>query len=134
MSSRLTRNLPSVRSPCRPRAYRRHRHHTAAQGMRAPRTEGTDETTTRDAPQPPALSPTLLCVFRTPACQRAPGRTPSVSSPRRDVLVDAEQIGRVVLRLDRGKPVVVVPIGGSDALRALLHHEVDVGAAGGVGV
>src|SRR5579875_3489037 len=53
---------------------------------------------------------------------------------RRDVLVDVEHVLGVVGGLDRGQPLVVVAIAGPDAVFALVHEEVDVGATRGVGV
>src|SRR5579864_1574446 len=50
-----------------------------------------------------------------------------------DVLIDVEQVGRVVHVLDRHQAVVIVPIRRSDALLALIHHHVHVGAAHRVG-
>src|ERR1041385_46628 len=47
-----------------------------------------------------------------------------------DVLVDVEGVGRVVAVLDLGKPVVVAPVRRPDPVLALVHQEVDVGAAG----
>src|SRR5262249_4594192 len=47
-----------------------------------------------------------------------------------DVLVDVEDVLRVVALLDPGEPVVVAAVGGPDPVLALGHHEVDVGAAG----
>ncbi len=46
-----------------------------------------------------------------------------------DVLVDPEGVVRVVGRLHRGQPVVVVAVAGPDALPALVHHHVHVRAA-----
>lgn len=43
-----------------------------------------------------------------------------------DVLVNAEDVRGVVLRLDTREAVVVVTVGGADTLLALVHHEVDV--------
>src|SRR5262245_35045405 len=45
------------------------------------------------------------------------------------ILIHAEQIRRIVLGLDRDQPIIVVTIRGLHAFLALLHHEVDVGAA-----
>src|SRR5262245_49802065 len=47
-----------------------------------------------------------------------------------DVLVDVEDVVRVVAPLYPGEPVVVAAVGGLDPVLALEHHEVDVGAAG----
>ena len=47
-----------------------------------------------------------------------------------DVLVDMEGVVRVVAVLDLGEPVVVAAVGRFDAVLALVHQEVDVGAAG----
>jgi len=49
-------------------------------------------------------------------------------SGRMDVLVDAEQVGRVVLTFDLREATVVVPECRLHPLLAFLHHEVDVGA------
>src|SRR5690349_6751168 len=51
-----------------------------------------------------------------------------------NVLVDVEDVVWVVLRLDTRQAVVVVAVGGADAFLSFLHHEVDVCAAGGVGM
>ncbi len=48
---------------------------------------------------------------------------------RLDILVDTEQIVRVVLRLNRRQALVVVAVGRLDAVLALVHHHVDVGPA-----
>src|SRR6516165_5248403 len=53
---------------------------------------------------------------------------------RANVLVHPEEVSRIVLLLDRGQTVVVLAEGGSHALLALLHHEVDIGASGRVRV
>src|SRR5207237_4872197 len=47
-----------------------------------------------------------------------------------DVLVDVERVVRVVAVLDLGEPVIVGAVGRFDPVLALVHHEVDVGAAG----
>ena len=48
---------------------------------------------------------------------------------RPDVLVDAEQIGRIVFLLQRGEALVVVAEGRLDArLAFVVHHEVGIGA------
>jgi len=53
----------------------------------------------------------------------------------RDVLIHAEEVPGVVLLLDLREPLVVLPVGGPDAILALaLAQEVDVGAAGREGV
>src|SRR5664279_2912381 len=51
-----------------------------------------------------------------------------------DVLVDVEGVAGVVVVFDPGEPVVVAEVGGFDPVLALVHHEVDVGAAGRGGV
>ena len=38
----------------------------------------------------------------------------------------------IVLLLDRRQAVIVLPEGGFDAILALFHHEIDVGASGRV--
>src|SRR5688500_16656302 len=49
------------------------------------------------------------------------------SSSRLDVLVDVEEIVRVILALYLGKPLIVVAIGGAHALLSLvIHHHVDI--------
>src|SRR5690606_42012693 len=53
-------------------------------------------------------------------------------SRRGDVLVDAEQVARVVVRLDRGQARVVVAVAGPDPFVALVHHHVHVRSAGRV--
>src|ERR1700728_48489 len=47
-----------------------------------------------------------------------------------DVLVDVERVVRVVTLLDLGQPVVVAAVGRLHPVLALVHHEVDVRAAG----
>ena len=47
-----------------------------------------------------------------------------------DVLVDVEGVVWVVAVLDLGEPVVVAAVGRFDPVLALVHQEVDVGAAG----
>src|ERR671915_387133 len=49
-----------------------------------------------------------------------------------DVLVHVEDVVRVVARLDLREPLVVVGVRGPHPALPLVHHEVDVGAAGGV--
>src|SRR5579864_4491438 len=51
-----------------------------------------------------------------------------------DVLIHAEEIRWIVLVLDGGQALVVVPIGGFDALLAFFHHEIHVRAARRIGV
>jgi hypothetical protein len=51
-----------------------------------------------------------------------------------DVLVNVEDIVGVVLRLDAREAVVVIAIGGADAVLSFVHHEVDVCATSGVGM
>src|ERR1039457_2617203 len=53
---------------------------------------------------------------------------------RADILVHVEEVAGVVLRLDGGKAMVVAAVGGADAVFSLFHHEVDIGAAGAVGM
>ena len=72
----------------------------------------------RPEPAPPAIRPEAA-----PAVLLRAGR-------RLDVLVYAEDVVGVVLRLDAREAVVVLAVGGADALLAFLHHEVDVRAPG----
>ena len=51
---------------------------------------------------------------------------------RPDVLIHAEQVRGIVLVLDRSQPIVVVTERRLDPLLALIHHEIDVRAAGRV--
>ena len=51
---------------------------------------------------------------------------------RYDVLVDAKEISRVVFVFDHHEAIVVVPVGGPDALLALIHQKVDVGPTRGI--
>ena len=57
---------------------------------------------------------------------------PSFPALRRwsDVLVDAEQVLRVIFRLDGGEPSGIAEIGPPDAILVILRYEVHVGAAG----
>src|SRR5688572_24399478 len=51
--------------------------------------------------------------------------------PGQNVLVGPEQVGRVILLLDAGEPLVVDAIGSADALRIITDTEVvQVNAAG----
>ena len=45
---------------------------------------------------------------------------------RLDVLVDMEEVVRIILAFNPSQPLVVVAVGGLDPVLALLHHEVDV--------
>lgn len=49
---------------------------------------------------------------------------------RLDVLIDVEEIAGIVLGFDFGKPRIIVSVGGFDVIASLIHHHVDVGAAG----
>src|SRR5262249_33383362 len=49
---------------------------------------------------------------------------------RLDVLMDGEDVVGVIRALDLDQPVVVAAVAGSDPVLALVHQEVDVGAAG----
>src|SRR5215469_13614085 len=51
-----------------------------------------------------------------------------------DVLVDVERVIGVITSLDPGQPVIVAAVGRPDPVLALAHHEVDVAAAGRVGM
>src|ERR1700757_2114687 len=56
----------------------------------------------------------------------------SVSASRNgwlDVLVDVEQVGRIVSRLDLAEPLVIRPVRSPDPFLSLVHHEVDVSTA-----
>src|SRR5690242_3908951 len=53
---------------------------------------------------------------------------------RLDVLVYVEDVVWVIARLDLRQPVVVAAVGRADAILTLVHHEVDVRAAGRVGM
>src|SRR5215831_9216871 len=53
---------------------------------------------------------------------------------RLDVLVHAEEICGVVLLLNAGETTVIVAESGLNPILALVHHEVDVSAAGGIGM
>src|SRR5271170_3011629 len=70
----------------------------------------------------------------TPGSSSIPNRTGcDIRSALRaglDVLVDVEDIVRVVPLLDPGEPVVVAAVGRLDPVLALVHQEVDVPAAG----
>src|ERR1700684_2322469 len=61
-------------------------------------------------------------------CRRVP------LSLRLDVLIYAEQVAGIVPLLDLSQTVVILTVGRPDPILALLHHEVDVGAAGGIGM
>ena len=45
---------------------------------------------------------------------------------RLHILVDMEEVVRIVLAFNFSQPLVVVAVGGLDPVLALLHHEVDV--------
>ncbi len=49
------------------------------------------------------------------------------SSLWRDVLVQVEKVGWVILGLQGGQAVVVVPVGRLDAVLSLIHQEVHIG-------
>src|SRR5262249_13107504 len=51
-----------------------------------------------------------------------------------DVLVHAEEIVRIVLSLDGSQAIVILPVGGPNAIVTFFHHEVDVGSSRGIGV
>ncbi len=53
------------------------------------------------------------------------------SRPRRHILIHAEDVLRIVFRLQRGKALVIGAVRRSYPIRSFVHHEVDVGAAGG---
>src|SRR5439155_4731969 len=64
----------------------------------------------------------------TDAAEAAVGGIVSGGGP--DVLVHAEQVGRIVFLLERGEAIVVVAIGRLYAgVAFVVHHEVDVAAA-----
>ena len=60
---------------------------------------------------------------------RRPPAPEQLSGGRQDVLVDPEHVVRVVRRLDLREAGVVRAVGRLHARLALVHHEVDVGAA-----
>ena len=64
------------------------------------------------------------------SCRSASSFLSKVSASGLDVLVDPEQVGRVVDGLDLGEAVVVGAVGGSHPVLALVHHEVHVRPAG----
>src|SRR5450755_4356744 len=66
-----------------------------------------------------------------PATRISRSRQLRASACGLDVLVDVEHIVRVVAVLDLGEPVIVTSVGRFDPVAALVHHEVDVGAARG---
>src|SRR6202161_953242 len=59
-----------------------------------------------------------------------PPRSGASAAAGLDVLVDVERVVRVVALLDPGEPVVVAAVGPLHPLLALVHHEVEVRAAG----
>src|SRR6266568_2400891 len=61
----------------------------------------------------------------------ATGWRPGTSLGGRNVLVNPEEIVRVVAGLDPGEPVVVGPVAGTDPVGPLVHHEVHVRSPGG---
>src|SRR6476659_9289569 len=73
-----------------------------------------------DAPQPPSF------LIDPPDRTSYPSRA-GVLRLRLDVLVDAEEVVRVVRRLDLRQAVVVIAVAGADSLLTLVHHHVHVG-------
>src|SRR3954451_8071307 len=96
------------------------------------------EPTSAAASQPPLRGVTALprCTagVRTVQASGRYGRDGGGRSARLDVLVDPEEVLRVVRRLDAGQAVVVVAVARAHPLLALVHHHVHVRAAGRVGV
>src|SRR5215469_15156658 len=76
-----------------------------------------------------------LCIHTTRLTALWPAWTDirCISGARLDVLVDVEEVGRVVRRLHLCQLLIVVAVGGFDHVLALVHNHVDVGTTGGVG-
>ena len=48
---------------------------------------------------------------------------------RQDVLIDAEEVRRIVLTFDSREAIVVLAVRRADAILPFVHHEIDVRAA-----
>jgi hypothetical protein len=48
---------------------------------------------------------------------------------RSDILVNAEEVVRIVFPLDGHQLIVIIPVGRSDPINAFFHHKIHVGAA-----
>jgi len=59
----------------------------------------------------------------------SPSRSGDASASRSDILVEPEEVGRIVVLLCRRESIVIRAVSGLDARFALIiHHEVRVGA------